>query len=361
MLKYLKLLLLCSLLLNSSCKVGRFIVYNFADISDYKIFTSKPLKSSNTKFTFNESKTGKIPKKINDIAFDDFLKKNKTVAFIVIKNDTIQYENYFNGYNKESIVASFSMAKSFTSILIGCAIDDGLINSINDPITNYLPELEKNGLNKVKIKHLLQMTSGIKYNESYFNPFGDAASYYYGTKLQKQVLKMKLIREPGIKFEYISGNTQLLGEILNRVLKGKTITTYFQEKIWTPLEMEYDASWSTDKKNGIEKTFCCVNARARDFAKIGRLFEQKGKWNGKQIVSEKWVKESTKPDTTEGGAKFYRNQWWLPTVNGDFMAQGFLGQYIYVNPAKSLIIVRLGKNEGKANWWTLLPSLAAQY
>jgi CubicO group peptidase (beta-lactamase class C family) len=350
-------------LLFASCKLGRFIVYNFADIKDYKKFPSRPFVSNETKFKFPTNTHGKHPDTLllgnTRVSFDKALEDNNTVAFLIIKNDTIQYEKYFKGYNQESIIPSFSMAKSITSILVGCAIEDGLIQSVDEPITNYVPELEKNGFGKVTIKHLLQMTSGLDFSESYFNPFGEAASFYYGTNLNREVSKLKLKATPGTQFEYVSGNTQLLGEVLESALKGKTITQYFQEKLWTPLEMEYDGSWSIDKKNeGTEKTFCCINARARDFAKIGRLFLNKGKWNGKQIVSEKWVAESTKIDTTAGGVNEYKYQWWLPTTTGDFMAEGILGQYIYVNPAQNLVIVRMGKNNGRINWQDLFILLA---
>lgn len=352
-----KTLLALVLLSFSSCQVGRFVIYNFADIKDHKKFPSRALVSNQEKFAFHSTENGKYPKflkvgnKEDSVSIEWLLENNNTVAFLIIKNDTIQYEKYFNGYDQESIVPSFSMAKSFTSILIGCAIDDGFIKSIDEPITNYIPELKKNGFEKVSIKHLLQMTSGIKFNESYFNPFGDAASFYYGTNLRKQIGKMKLETEPGIAFNYVSGNTQLLGLVLERAIKTKSVTTYFQEKIWTPLEMEYDASWSIDrKKNGIEKTFCCVNARARDFAKIGRLYLNKGNWNGKQIVSESWVEESTKVDVTQGSYTGYQYQWWLPTTTGEFMAEGILGQYVYVNPSQNLVIVRLGKNNGRVEW-----------
>jgi CubicO group peptidase (beta-lactamase class C family) len=356
------LLIIITSTLLTSCQLGRFVFYNFADIKDHKKFQSRPLTANASSFHFQTTNKGKFPKELNNIPFDKYLEDNKTVAFLIIKNDTIQYEKYFKGYDKESIVPSFSMAKSVTSILIGCAIDEGLIRSVDEPITNYIPELKKNGFNKVTIKHLLQMTSGIKFNESYVNPFGDAASFYYGLNLRKEIGKMKLKTEPGKKFEYVSGNTQLLGLVLERSLKEKTITSYLQDKIWTPLEMEYDASWSIDrKKNGLEKTFCCLNARARDFAKIGRLYKNKGNWNGKQIVSQKWVEESTKLDTSEGSANFYQYQWWLPTPNEDFMAEGILGQFVYVNPSKDLIIVRLGKKEGKADWWTIFTSLAKAY
>lgn len=356
------LLMIIASTLLTSCQLGRFVFYNFADIKDYKKFQSRPLSADTSPYKFQTTNSGKFPKELNGTPFDQYLEDNKTVAFLIIKNDTIQYEKYFKGYDKQSIVPSFSMAKSITSILIGCAIDDGLIKSVDEPIINYIPELKKNGFDKVTIKHLLQMTSGIKFNESYINPFGDAASFYYGLNLRREIGKMKLKTEPGKQFDYVSGNTQLLGLVLERSLKGKTITSYLQEKLWTPLGMEYDASWSIDKKkNGLEKTFCCINARARDFAKIGRLYKNKGSWNGKQIVSQKWVEESTKLDTSEGSANFYQYQWWLLNPNEDFMAVGILGQFVYVNPAKDLIIVRLGKKEGKANWWTIFTSLAKAY
>lgn len=356
------LLLLVLSMITSSCQLGRFVFYNFADINDHKKFPSRPLAAGPTHFQFQTTSNGKSPKQLNNVPFDEYLIDNKTVAFLIIKNDTIQYEKYFRGYEKESIVPSFSMAKSVTSILIGCAIDDGLIKSVDDPITNYIPELKKNGMEKVTIKHLLQMTSGIKFNESYVNPFGHAASIYYGRNLRRQMGKLKLKSEPGKSFDYISGNTQLLGLILERSLKGTSITSYLQEKIWTPLGMEYDASWSIDKKkDGMEKTFCCLNARARDFAKIGRLYKNKGNWNGTQIVSQQWVEESTKRDTTDGSAFFYQYQWWLPTAGEDFMAEGILGQFVYVNPSKDLIIVRLGKKHGDADWWSIFRSLAKAY
>lgn len=367
-LKFQLLLIIISLLLSTfySCKIARFVFYNFANITDHKLFPARKIEKSSDAFHFKVSESGKVPKGIKlknkDYTFEEFLVKNKTVAFLIIRNDSIQFEKYFSKYTESSVVASFSMAKSITSILIGCAIDDKRIQSVNEPITNYIPELKKNGFEKVTIEHLLQMTSGLKFNESYFNPFGDAANFYYGTNLRKAIRKMKLKAEPGIAFDYVSGSTQLLGLVLERALKNKTISTYLQEKIWQPLQMEYDASWSLDRsKNGLEKTFCCLNARARDFAKIGRLYLNKGNWNGKQIVSESWVKQSTKIDNSNGSVNFYQYQWWLPSLSGDFMAEGILGQFIYVNPNKNLIIVRLGKKTGQADWWHIFTSLAEAY
>lgn len=354
-------------LFTTSCQVGRFVFRNFANITDYRIFPSRPLHNDSVKFTFQQASQARFPKTITDktqhtVNFEQYLEDNKSVAFLIIKNDTILYEKYFDHYEQESIVASFSMAKSVTSILIGCAIDDGFIKSVDEPVTNYVPELKKNGFEKVTLKHLLQMTSGLDFNESYVNPFGDAATFYYGRNLRKSITKMKLKSEPGKNFEYVSGSPQILGLVLERALKTKTVTAYLQEKIWKPLGMEYDASWSLDrKKNGLEKTFCCINARARDFAKIGRLYLNKGNWNGKQIVSEKWVEESTRVNPADPGANFYRYQWWLPSATGDYMAEGILGQFVYVNPAKNMIIVRLGKKYGDADWPNIFMNLAEAY
>lgn len=353
-------------LLFTSCKVGRFVYYNFANITDHKIFPSRPLHNDSVQFHFERAAVPFAPKKAmmgdREITFENYLSQADTVAFLIIRNDTIQYENYFNDYNRESIVASFSMAKSVTSILIGCAIDDGFIQSVDESVVKYVPELKENGFTEtLTIKQVLQMMSGIKFDESYSNPFGDAATYYYGTNLRKAITKMKPLHEPGTKFAYSSGDTQLLGLILERSLKGKTITSYLEQKLWKPLGMEYDASWSLDRKNdGLEKTYCCINARALDFAKIGRLYLNKGNWNGRQIVPKKWVEESTVADKGPNDVDYYKYQWWL-SDDGAFSAEGILGQYIYVNPAKKLIIVRLGERKGNVNWEDLFQTLAGRY
>lgn len=341
------------LLVISSCKLGRFVYYNFADITDYKVFPSREIsKDSTDTFYFADHEKGHFEIKMKDGSkFEDYLTKNHTVAFLVIHNDTIKYENYFNKYERESVVASFSMAKSFTSFLIGCAIEDNLIVSVHDPVTRYIPELKTNGFDDVTIENLLQMTSGLDFNESYVNLFGHAATFYYGRNLEKSSLKLKLKDQPNETTEYVSGNTQLLGLVLDRVLKERTISEYLEEKLWKQVGMEYDATWSIDKKkNGIEKTFCCLNARAIDFAKFGRLYMNKGNWNGKQLISESWVENSTKLDSANGGYLGYQYQWWIPNKEGDFIAEGILGQFVFVSPSENLIIVRLGEKYGNVNW-----------
>jgi CubicO group peptidase (beta-lactamase class C family) len=356
--KHILIILIFSL---TSCKVSRFIIYNIADIKDYKKFPKREIQNkSNTIFKFSKfNKNTDLNTIKND--FDKYLEDNKTVAFLVIHNDTIKYEKYYHNYNENSIVPSFSIAKSITSMLIGCAIDDKLINSINDSIIKYIPELKGKGFEKVTIEHLLQMTSGLNFSENYFNPFSEAASFYYGRNLKKEISKLQLKNEPEKIFQYVSGNTQLLGLILDRALKEKTISKYLEQKIWTPLQMEYNASWSIDrKKNGLEKTFCCVNARAKDFAKLGRLYLNKGNWNGNQIISKKWVENSIKIDLNRSVGN-YQYQWWIPNDKGDFMAEGILGQFIFVSPTKNLIIVRLGKKKSKINWVEMFEKIKEKY
>lgn len=324
--------------------------------------------------------------------FDDFLKKNKTVAFLIIRNDTLYYENYFSGYEAEDIVPSFSVAKSFVSALVGIAIDEGHIKSIHEPITNYLEELDTATFGKITIEHLLDMQSGIKNNEGYYNPFGDVAVQYYGTNLRRCVRKLKVQFPPGKWFRYASINTQLLGMIVQNATKTP-LDVYLQEKIWKKTGMEYDASWSIDsRKNRMVKAFCCLNARARDFAKFGRLYLHKGNWNGEQLISEKWVNESLSFPKLKNGL-IYSYQWWhnvrrypyeavQDTISvphyfvnrrydgetrkwafvpgDDFYAHGILGQYVYVYPSKNIIIVRLGKQEGNVDWETFFLDIAVK-
>ena len=357
-------LILFILLSVSSCKLGRFVIYNFADINDHKKFPSRTIEKPQESWTFATRDTLKPPRNIAadgvDMEWREFLKEHKSVAFLLIKNDTIIVEDYLYDYDRASVVPSFSMAKSVVSILLGIAIEEGYIESVQDPVTKYLPEMREE-FDQVTIEHLLQMTSGLDYNESYVNPFGDAATSYYGRNLTKMVNKSKLETEPGQRFSYVSGDTQILTNLLSSALGEQTVSGYLEEKLWKPLGMEYDASWSLDRKEGLEKGFCCLNARAKDFAKIGRLYLNKGSWNGKQIVPESWVEMSTMIDSSNGSADFYQYQWWIRPGGNDYYANGILGQYIYVNPELNIIAVRLGKKTGGVGWSGLMASLAERY
>ncbi|HEX2900843.1 MAG TPA: serine hydrolase [Bacteroidia bacterium] len=355
------------LLLLAGCTGGRMLVFNFSDIKDYKRFPFHELPASASPFRFAErdaafiqSKDIRISHKNRREHLDSLLLESNTVAFLIMQHDTLLYERYFRKYEASSLVASFSMAKSYTSALVGCAVADGLIKSIEDKMVDYLPELQGKGLDDVKIRHLLQMTSGIHHAENYYNPFAGVARLYYGRHLPRQLRHLTKDMPAGHYFKYKSINTQLLGEIVARVT-GKSLTQYMNEKIWSQIGTEYPATWSIDqKKDGMEKAFSSINATARDFAKFGRLYLHKGNWDGKQLISKEWVEESTKVDAQDGSVWHYQYQWWVPTKNGDFMANGHLGQYIYVNPTKDLVIVRLGKNEGKVDWWQAFVEIATQ-
>ncbi len=380
-----------------SCYVGRFFYWNFADINDYKKFPYMEISKPGTAFTFHKTsssyKFDTIGYNKTTYPFDDFIKQNNSVAFLVIRNDTILYEKYFMDRDQSSYVPSFSMAKSFISALVGIAVSEGKIKSVQQPVTDYIPELKDNDENfsKITIENLLNMRSGILFKENYFSPFGNIAKGYYGQNLTGQIKKLKIKNDPDTEFEYVSENTQLLAFIVERAT-GKKIPEYLQEKIWQPLGMEYDATWSIDSRKHKEaKAFCCLNAVARDYAKFGRLFLNKGNWNGKQIIPEDWVKKSTVIDNNSKDL-FYSYQWWhnidykkiedtasiagtekkfIRTIKNkkdesvtylripmnDFFADGFLGQFIYVYPEKNIIMIRLGK-ASKVNWTKIMNNIA---
>jgi len=313
------------------------------------------------------------------------VKKNKTLAFLVIRRDTILYERYFSDYKESSVIPSFSMAKSITSALIGIALGEGKIKSTDQPVTDFIPELSETDprYKKITLQHLLDMRSGLDFNEeSYKTPFADVAQLYYSRNIKKRLLKTSIEKPPNQEYTYQSANTQLLGWVLERST-GISPAQYLEEKIWKPVGMEFPASWSIDsRKNQTVKTYCCLNARARDYAKFGSLYLKKGNWEGKSIVPEAWVEVSTAPDPFNRG---YKNQWYstrreiyfddLPSAKANlqphervmtstrypgkyfiyryssaFMAAGLLGQFIFVDPEKEVIIVRLGTGQGKITW-----------
>jgi CubicO group peptidase (beta-lactamase class C family) len=309
----------------------------------------------------------------NGESLEEYLDASGTTAFLVIHDDRLLYERYFEGYDESSIHTSFSMAKSFASALVGIAIDEGHINSVNEPITNYIPELlEKDErFESITIRHLLTMSSGIKYEEGGDLPWSEEADdtkTYYATDLRKLALENSRIEgKPGEYFEYNNYNPLLIGMILERAT-GMSISRYLQQKLWKPMGMEADGSWSLDStENGFEKMESGVNARARDFARFGMLFAEEGNWEGRQLISRGWVEESTRADTSTDPSQDYQYFWWVNTPEGEsyhFSARGNYGQYIYVAPEKDLVIVRLGKEEGEQGydyWIYLFEELATKF
>lgn len=347
----------------------RYFYWNFADINDYKKFPSVEVRKSENPFTFiypDHETDITLPEKFNvtgrDYSFDEFLEEYETVAFLILRQDTLIYENYFDGYTQESIIPSFSVSKVFVSALVGIAIDEGHISSTHAKLVDYLPELKKPGFDKITIEDLLNMRSGINYNEGYNSPFADMAKYYYGTDLKRYIRTLKVKEEPDQTYDYVSVNTLLLSLVLEKATNRK-INEYLEQKIWQPIGMESDASWSIDsEENQTVKAFCCINAVARDYVKFGRLYLNDGNWQGNQIVSEQWVKRSTTIINDSRDSQGYPYTYhWRVLDNGAYFAKGILGQYIFVNPEKNLVFVRLGKDYADINWADLCVELSKAF
>jgi CubicO group peptidase (beta-lactamase class C family) len=281
---------------------------------------------------------------------NEFIKDSWTTGFIVIQNDTIVYEEYFLDRTESTRSISWSTAKSVISALIGIALEDGLIADINQDVDVYVPELIGTGYEGVKIKDVLQMSTGVQFNEDYGDFYSDINRWGRGFALGRSqdafAASLERETEPGKKNHYVSINTHVLGMILTRVT-GKTIAEYMQEKLYNPLGMEFDGYWLVDGKD-MEMALGGMNLALRDFAKIGSLYLHNGSWNGNQIVPKEWVQESVNAldSHVQPGEHFgYGYQWWIPKSNeNEFMAIGVYNQYIYVNPSTNTVIVKLSAN-----------------
>jgi CubicO group peptidase (beta-lactamase class C family) len=278
----------------------------------------------------------------------------ETVAFVVVKNDSMIHEQYWDKFGPDSRSNSFSMAKTFVGMLIGAAIDDGKIKSVDQPVGDFLPQFKEGDNSKLTIRHLLTMSSGIDFDENYVSPFAYPAQAYYGNDLRELTYGYKLIEEPGKKFKYLSGNSELLAFVIEKAT-GKTLSDYMSEKIWKPIGAKHEALWSLDREEGVEKAYCCFNSNAPDFARLGQLYLDSGKWNGTQIINPEYVINSVKPadliDYTEGTKNTkYGYAWWIiPDYKGHyiFYARGILGQYIICIPDQKMVVVRLGRKRDK--------------
>jgi len=322
----------------------RSVIYNFSNIDDYKIF-------DNNKVTASKSIPWSVSSNYNKVEYPDslnsLLEKLSTVGLLMVKNDSIVMEKYWDGYNDSSLSGSFSMAKSITSILIGVAIKEGLIKSVEQPVGDFLPEFREGEKAKLRIVDLLTMSSGTNWDESYWNPLSVTAEIYYGTDAYKTATGVSMINQPGTLHYYKSGDTQLLGLILLKAT-GKTLSEYASEKLWQPLGATHTALWSTDKQNGNEKAYCCFNSNTRDFARIGKLMLDSGKIGGVRIFDSSFYMQSITPcgikDTKGLACDYYGYQWWIDPENKEiFYARGILGQYIIIIPSKKIIIVRVAK------------------
>jgi CubicO group peptidase (beta-lactamase class C family) len=289
-----------------------------------------------------------------DHSLDEILARTYTTGFLVIKDGRIVDERYFNGADQNSIFTSWSIAKSFISTLVGLAIADGKLGDVDDPVSQYLPELAGSGYDGVSIKDLLGMSSGVDFTEVYTSPNSTVEIMWRKTmvdeteRLNDFVRSLKRAERPGTKFVYRSADTQVLGWLVMRVT-GKSLADYLSEKIWGPLGMEHDAAWLTDRPgpDGMEAAYCCLNATLRDYGRFGLLYLNRGKWNRKQLIPESWVAQATIPKTPQdqpghlypGYPMGYGYQWWTFTER-TYTAEGVNFQFLYINPTDKIVIVK---------------------
>ena len=334
------------------------IVDNFRNIDKY--FPVKRLTSSTNPYEIAESNDfiglpKSFPFKGEQINTQDFLDENQLEGLMIIQDDTIVFEEYRKDLKPNETHIVWSVSKSIVSALLGIAYDDGLFK-LHEPITKYLPQFENTGYDNVSIKNILQMSSGVGFNEDYasfnsdINRFGRA--FAFGTSIEDFSKTLKKVKEPGTYNDYVSINTQVLGMLLKKVTE-MNLTDYYQQKLWEPMGMQDKGEWIIDSAD-MEIALGGLNMTMRDLAKIGLLFLHKGSFNNKQLISEKWVQMSTTPDAShlmpgervgENRVQGYGFQWWIPeNDDGDYFASGICDQYVYIQPKKNTVIVALSAN-----------------
>jgi CubicO group peptidase (beta-lactamase class C family) len=313
---------------------------------------------------------------VKRVVLSELLRASDTHAFIVIRDNQVLYEDYFNGFARDSLCTSWSLSKSVTSALVGIAISEGYIKSLDDPITNYLPELKGQGFDAITIRNLLTMGSGIRYRLSFFPWDEFVLAGYYPDLRQLLLSDLKILEPPGQSFHYNNFNVELIGMILERTTH-RAPSQYLQEKLWQPIGMEYSATWSVDsEQDGFEITPILLNARAIDLAKFGRLYLNNGNWEGKQMIPAQWVVESTTRDPNDhrpwetfsrwqSNGGYYKYFWWgISHEQNDYsyMGIGTYGQFIFVSPKTKVVIVRTADKDGidPLYWREVFQNIAEQ-
>ena len=318
-----------------------------ADITDYKYFENIEISKSNS------PKPWPIHKNYNIKPETQNLKKIHTelgtVAYLIIKNDSIWHEKYYKGYNQNSYSNSFSMAKSIVSATMGKAIGDGYFESLDDKVGVYVEGYSEGYAANLTIGDLSSMSSGLDWDESYSDIFGVTAKSYITSQLNDFIKSRSIIEEPGKSFKYYSASTQLLAMTIEKATQKK-ISTLVQEWFVEPLGFENNALWQIDgNTNKSIKAYCCFNSNARDFARFGKLYKDFGKWNGIQILDSSFVAKSINPRFEKSPE--YGYGFWLGKINENnfFAMRGILGQYVIVIPNKNIIVVRLGEKNLEKN------------
>jgi len=313
--------------------------YSDVFIDDNKYFDTVEVEASNNPepwikhINYNQKNTSKI--------FDEYNSEMETASFIIIKNDSILTEKYYNGYDENSVINSFSMTKTLIYVTLAKAIEEGYIKSLEQKVVDFIPELKGEFANEVRVIDLASMHSGMEWAESSLNPFSVLAKTYFVKDLNKLILDQPFVEKPGIKFHYNSGNTQILSIIIERAT-GEKITDYFSKHFWKKMNAEQNAIWQLDSyESGNAKAFCCFSTNARDLSRMGKLYLNNGNWNGEQLVDSSFIKTSF----TTIDSPIYGIGIWVDNYKGYEigMMRGHLGQYVMFIPEINLIISRFGR------------------
>jgi len=320
-----------------------------AFLDDYKSFDNVTVKAGENTVPWPihpDYNTVEATEKLSNVH-----KEAGTIAYLIIKNDSIWHESYYDGFDESSKSNSFSIAKSFVSGLLGKAIMDGHIQSLDQPLGDFFPQYKDT---KTTVGDLSSMSSGLDWDESYYSPFSITTKAYFYDDLNEMMLELDIVDEPGKEYNYLSGSTQLLAMVIEKAT-GKKTADYFSESFWQPLGAEQDALWQIDsEKNGMVKAYCCFASNARDFARFGKLYKDHGKWQNQQLLDSAFVAKSIRP-RFEGAP--YGYGFWLGSFQEKdfFVMRGHLGQYVIVIPEDNLIIVRLGHLKGPSDGGDAFP------
>lgn len=317
--------------------------YTTAFLEDYKEFPNRKIEKG-------VAQPWAIAKDYNSVPATETLEKThqdlQTIAYVIIKNDSIWHESYYDGFDKSSKSNSFSMAKSIVTMAMGKAIMQGKIKSLDQKVTDFFPELKGKFAKEVTVGDLSSMASGLNWDERYYSPFSIVTKAYFHDDLKAVILDLEISEKPGQSFKYLSGATQLLAMCVEKAT-GQYLSDYVSEHFWQPMGAENEALWQLDHESeGIEKAYCCIASNARDFARFGKLYLNNGNWNGKQLLDSAFVKKCITPRFAESPE--YGYGWWLHNFLGKdlYYMRGHLGQFVIVIPEDELIIVRLGHIKG---------------
>ena len=350
--------------------VARGILWGDSDAGDLYRFPTRLIHASLEPVKFNggsgdmQNSIASLPISNDDIGvanmpLDEYLAYTNTTAFVILHGDQLLYEGYFNGADRETTQTSFSAAKSFTSTLVGIALHEGFIHSLDDSITDYLPELLDRDprFEKITVRHLIMMKSGLRWERDDSDPFSDDFVTYYSPDLRKTALNSEIVEAPGQRFIYNDYNPLLVGLILERAT-GMSVTEYMETRLWQPMGAEGNGSWSLDSEQaGFEKMFVGVNGRAIDLAKLGWMFLNNGRNGDRQVVPVSWVADVTKLKTTTDKYS-YRHYWWIDEKRKMYYAEGDKCQFIYVYPQAELVLARFGIDCGGTGFSDLIPNIA---